>query len=64
MENKKKVKVTVPLCYICGKAIYEEDHVQIKTKRRTNIHMHTKCFKQQQQENLKRHMSTEVEDGD
>ena len=30
------------LCYICGKEIHG-DHVQIKTKRRTELHIHFEC---------------------
>nr|DAL93898.1 MAG TPA: Vacuolar sorting protein 39 domain 2 [Caudoviricetes sp.] len=30
------------LCYICGKEIHG-DHVYIKTKRRTELHIHFEC---------------------
>lgn len=31
------------LCYICGKEIHG-DHVQIKTKRRSELHIHFECM--------------------
>ena len=43
-----KSKASVPqqeihICYICGKEIHG-DHVYIKTKRRTELHIHFECM--------------------
>lgn len=44
-----KLKASVPqqeiyICYICGKEIHG-DHVYIKTKRRSELHIHFECMK-------------------
>lgn len=46
MPAKKKPKEAPPtLCYICGREI-EGDHVYIKTRRRTELHIHFGCMNQ------------------
>ena len=46
MPAKKKAggppPVETHICYICGKEIHG-DHVYIKTKRRTELHIHFEC---------------------
>lgn len=51
MPTKKKTKTddatkagVMPICYICNKEI-SGDHVYIKTKRRTELHIHFECMK-------------------
>ena len=41
--KKKEDKPQTYLCYICGKEICGE-HVYIKTKRRTELHIHFGCM--------------------
>lgn len=37
------------ICYICGKVI-SGDHVYIKTRRRTELHIHNECMKGDQRD--------------
>lgn len=42
--KKKDAPPQEYVCYICGEVI-SGDHVYIKTKRRTELHIHCDCMK-------------------
>lgn len=44
MAAKKKDVPQAHICYICGEVI-SGDHVYIRTKRRTELHIHYDCMK-------------------
>ncbi|MGC6173226.1 hypothetical protein [Lacrimispora sp. 38-1] len=54
MAAKKKIRSPEleegHLCYICGKEIHG-DHVYIKTRRRSELHIHFECMPGKQQVN-------------
>lgn len=44
MAVKKKIKPSpIYLCHICSREIYG-DHVEITTRRRTELHIHFECW--------------------
>lgn len=43
MAAKKKDVPQAHICYICGEVI-SGDHVYIRTKRRTELHIHYDCM--------------------
>lgn len=44
VKKKEKKEGSIPLlCAVCDQEIYG-DHVRIKTKRRTELHIHYRCM--------------------